>query len=391
MKRIAPITFTRADYNSFVPLLRLLAAEQDLETQLIVSGTHLEPLFGQTVRQIEDDGFSIAARIRMPASSDSGDAVVSSIGTAMGEFGRILSRLSPDVILLVGDRFELIAAAGAALGLRIPTAHVSGGDITEGAIDNQVRDAVTKLSHVHFVAMKEHGDRLLQLGEESWRVHVTGEPALDLLKQIRLMSREELAASLGIDFNGPVIAVSCHPTTLDFGDGGVEVRALFAALQEIAGTFVITLPNADVGRDVIVDQMRSFEESNKCAKVFSSLGPLRYYSLLAHADAMIGNSSSGIWESPSFQLPTVNIGDRQQGRLRAANVIDVPANAPAILDGLSKALGPRFRASLSNLKNPYGDGHAAPRVVSILNSLDEKPKLLRKKARFPERGEQFAT
>jgi len=379
MRRIAPITFTRADYSSFIPVLRALTNESAFETQLIVSGAHLVPQFGHTVDQIESDGFEIADRVEMQLASDSPEGVVKSVGIATMGFAQTFARNKPDLIILVGDRLELLAAAGAALAFRIPVAHISGGDITEGAIDNQVRDAVTKMSHLHFAAMQEHAERIIRMGEEPWRVHVTGEPALDLLQDMRLMSRHELAKNLKMELGAPLIVLTYHPTTLGTTDANTEIKALLQALSEVQGTFIVTMPNVDVGNETILKGLQHFESQNSSAHLFPSLGPLRYYSLLSHADLMIGNSSSGIWESPSFRLPVVNIGERQQGRRRAANVMDVAAEPEAIRSGIRRALQPNFRSSLGNLRNPYGEGDAAPRIVKVLKQLNEMPSLIQKK------------
>lgn len=366
MKRIAPITFTRAEYSSFVPILRALSEDQEFETQLIVSGTHFSPLFGTTVDEIQKDGFPIAARVPMDVDSDSPTSVAKAVGNAMNGLAESFSRLKPDLILLIGDRLELLAAATTALAFRIPVAHVSGGDVTEGAIDNQVRYAITQLSHLHFVGLEEHAQRLLRMGEEPWRVHQVGEPALDLLADMPILSREELSQSLGIKLEPPVLAVTYHPTTLGTTSASEEIKSLIQALDQVPGTLIITMPNADVEWKVIMERLQKFSAKRPTAQIYPSLGALRYYSLLSHADLVVGNSSSGIWESPSFKIPVVNIGDRQKGRFKAANVIDVPCNSKAILEGIKRALTKEFRNTLANLQNPYGDGKAALRIIDVL-------------------------
>ena len=368
MKRIAPITLTRAEYSSFVPVLKALRDAPGFETQLIVSGTHLLPQFGNTVEQIEADGFSIADRIPMEISSDTPEAVARAVGLVMGGFARSFARLKPELLLLVGDRLELIAPATAALAARIPVAHISGGDVTEGAIDNQVRNAITQMSHLHFVAMQKHADRLRQLGEESWRICVTGDPALDVLNDMRLMSRKELAENLGIHLKPPLLVITFHPTTLGTATAAQEVSALLSALQQVQGTLIFTMPNADSEWKTIATRLTDFATRHPSAQLYSSLGQFRYYSLLKHADVMVGNSSSGIWESPSFRIPVVNIGDRQRGRFRARNIIDVPCDSEKIRAGIASALSPQFRSSRAGLGNPFGDGGAARRIVDFLKS-----------------------
>ena len=379
MKRIAPITFTRAEYSSFAPVLKALRDAPGFETQLLVSGTHLSPQFGNTVEQIEADGFPIADRIPMEIHSDTPEAVSRAVGLVMGGFAKSFARLKPDLLLLVGDRLELIAPATAALAARIPVAHISGGDLTEGAIDNQVRNAVTQMSHLHFVAMQEHADRLLRMGEESWRICVTGDPALDVLNEMRPLSREELAKSMGIELKPPLLVITFHPTTLGTATAAQEVSALLSALQPVGGTLIFTMPNADSEWKTIVTQLTDFAARHPSAQLYPSLGQLRYYSLLKHADVMVGNSSSGIWESPSFKIPAVNIGDRQRGRFRARNIIDVPCDSEKIHAGIARALSPQFRSSLAGLINPFGDGGAARRIVDVLKR-DFDPRSLLAKA-----------
>lgn len=361
-------TFARSDYSSCLPVLRAIEADPDLELHLLVSGMHLSAEFGCTVKEIEADGFDICDRLEVLLSSDTPEGIAKSVGLGIIGFAQSFARCRPDILLLVGDRFEVLAAACAALPFCIPIAHVSGGDATEGALDNQVRHAISKMSHLHFVAMRAHAERLIQMGEEPWRVSVTGDPALDLIHQLKCLSREELSRDLGLDLNTPLLLITFHPTTL--GGSGVrdEVAQLLSALGRVQGTLIFTCPNADAERRLIVERIRAFVLSRPGAGLFPTLGQLKYYSLMAQADLMVGNSSSGIWESPSFGLPVVNIGERQRGRVRAGNVIDVDADADAIFQGIQRGLSPSFRASVDPLRNVYGDGEAAKRIVDVLKN-----------------------
>jgi GDP/UDP-N,N'-diacetylbacillosamine 2-epimerase (hydrolysing) len=383
MMNVGLVTFARSDYGTCSPILRAIQSDPALSLHLIVSGMHLSSEFGYTVREIEADGFEIADRVEMLVSSDTAHGAAASLGLGTIGFAGSLDRFRPDVLLLIGDRLELLSAACASLPFNVPLAHVSGGDITEGAIDNQIRHAISKLSHLHFVAMKEHADRLIQMGEEPWRVFVTGDPALDLISQMQFEDRKTLAASLGLDLTPPVIAVTYHPTTLGSSTAKDEVESLVRALKDVDATLVIGCPNADPGNQVIAGTLRKFAGSKPRAGFFTNLGQQKYYSLLALADCMVGNSSSGIWEAPSFQLPVVNVGDRQAGRLRAGNVIDVAVEPDAIVRGLRQALSPEFRESLRNVTNPYGDGQSAQRIVNALRAIEPGPptrqKLLRKR------------
>ena len=383
MRRIAVATFGRADYGTCLPIMRAIRADDRLELQVYAGGAHLSDSFGRTETAIESDGFIIDERIEMPLDGDSGQAFAAAVGHATTGLAAALARRRPDILLVVGDRLELMAAATAALACGVPLAHVSGGDVTEGALDNQVRYGVSKMSHVHFVALQAHAERLLQMGEEAWRVHVTGEPALDTLRAIRLLSRSELSERLGIALDPPIVVATCHPTTLSEIDAGAEVDACLAALAHVQGTIILTYPNMDPGHTAIVDRLRRFANGRPRVRVFESLGQAAYYSVLAVADVMVGNSSSAIWEAPSFALPAVDVGERQKGRFSAANVVHARSDAAAIARAIADVLRPDFRASLRGMKNPYGDGCAGPRIARVLEDLDPGLRLLRK--RFEER------
>lgn len=378
MRRVGVATFARSDYSSCLPVLRAIEADPDLEYHLLVAGMHLAPEFGSTVKEIEAGGFAIADRLEMLLASDRPEGVAKSIGLGTILFAQSFARCRPDILLIFGDRLELLAVASAALPLCIPIAHVSGGEVTEGAIDNQVRHAITKMSHLHFVAMDAYAERLIQMGEDPWRVFVTGDPALDAICEMDCLSRPELAADLGIDLIPPVLVITLHPTTLGATSPAHEVSALLGALQYVRGTFIFTYPNADPGYRVIIERTREFTERRPQAILHLNLGQRVYYSLLAQADLMVGNSSSGIWEAPSFRIPVVDIGDRQKGRIRAHNVVNIQADSEAIYSAIQRTLEPGFRSSLSVLQNPYGDGHAAGRITQVLRQIPLDRKLLAK-------------
>lgn len=378
MKQIAVVTFSRSDYSSCLPVLRGLKHDKELDLRLVVAGMHLAPEFGDTYRQIEADGFEIADKVESSLSSDSPAGMAVSLGLSTIELGRCFGRATPDMLLIVGDRLELLSAASAALPFRIPVAHVSGGDTTEGAIDNQVRHAVSKLSHLHFVAMAEHAALLRRMGEEPWRITVTGDPALDELRTTKLMDRPELGAALGLDLAPPVFMIAFHPATLGKSDPAGELSEMLRALADLEATLVFSYPNADSGGRELATRLRSFVRGRERADLFFNLGQERYYSLMAIADIMLGNSSSGIWEAPSFGLPVINIGQRQKGRLCAANVISVPADEHAVGKAIKQCLDPSFRASLKGMRNPYGDGRAVPRILQALKETTVDEKLLNK-------------
>lgn len=379
MRTIGLVTFARSEYSSCRPVVRAIQACPELELQLLVGGAHLSPEFGYTVSEIEADGVDIDARIEMLLASDTPEGTAKSVALGVIGLAQRFSQSRPDILLLVGDRIELLAAACAASAFRIPMAHLSGGDITEGAIDNQVRHAITKMSHIHFVSMQAHADRVIQMGEESWRVVVAGDPALDEVRHMQLLNRSELVERLGMTLDPPVILATYHPTTLSSMAVLEEINHLLAALSETDGTILFSYPNADPGSRAIIDRIRDFVQCHANSRLFHNLGQPAYYSLLNEADLMVGNSSSGIWEAPSFRLPVVNVGDRQRGRLRAGNVIDVDCLAEAIHQGIQLALDDGFRVSLSSIENPYGDGQAARRIVDTLVDIELGPRLLQKR------------
>lgn len=377
MRRIGVVTTSRADYGGVLPIARAIKADPGLELLLFVGGMHLAPEFGLTVKEIEADGLPIADRIEMAPASDSPEAIAQAMGQGVNGFARSLSRHRPDILVLYGDRYELMAPALVATALNIPIAHVCGGDLTEGAIDNQVRHALTKLSHLHFVVLEEHARRVRQMGEEAWRVFLTGEPALDFLNELKLMSQKELADSLGMELTPPVAIVTFHPEAAGEIPVEKQVDGLLSALDHLPGTLVFTSPGADAGYGHVIDRLRDFVRTHRNSKFFSSLGRQRYYRLMALADVMLGNSSSGIWEAPSFALPVVNVGERQRGRFRVGNVIDVGFDPDAISEAIQQALDPKFRASLREMRNPYGDGHASERIVEELKRVNLDCRLLR--------------
>lgn len=379
MRTLGVVTTARSDYGILQPVLQHVAEQPDLRLALIVAGMHLSPEFGGTAAAVEADGFPIAERVEMLLSSDSPEGVAKSMGLGVLGYAQALARLQPDLLLVVGDRFEMHAAALAALPMKIPVAHIHGGEVTSGAIDDALRHSLTKLSHLHFVATQAYGRRVVQLGEEPWRVTVCGAPSLDQLRALPLLSRDELATRLQVPLDPPPLVVTYHPVTLEFEQAEQHVAELLAALDAVAQPLVFTLPNADTRGRMIRQRIREFVAGRAAAWMLDNLGTQRYFSLLRHAAAMVGNSSSGLIEAPSFELPVVNVGRRQEGRTRAANVIDVGHDRAAILAGLRQALDPRFRQRLAGLVNPYGDGRAAEAIVARLRSVALDERLLQKR------------
>ena len=369
MRTICAVTTGRSDYGILTPVLREIEASELLKLQLIVTGAHLSQLHGNTVQAVDADGFEIAERADMLLSDDTPRAISKSMGIGIMALADAYARVQPDWVLVAGDRFEALAAVTAALPFAIPVAHMHGGEVTEGAVDNQIRHAITKMSHLHFVATELSAERVIQMGEEPRRVVVTGAAALDSLRSTTLLPRADLEIRLGLSLNPAPVVVTYHPVTLEYESSERDATQLVRALASVDRPIVITASNADTYNSRINAVLQAFADSRANAVIVDSLGSHLYFSLLACAAVMVGNSSSGIIEGPSFLLPVVNIGARQAGRERAANVIDVPPERNAIEVGLEQALSDGFVAGLKGLRNPYGEGIAAAAIVKTLSEI----------------------
>jgi UDP-hydrolysing UDP-N-acetyl-D-glucosamine 2-epimerase len=378
-RAIGVVTVARSDYGHLVPLLEALRDEPGIALQVYVGGGHLSPRFGHTVDVIAADGWPITDRIEMPAASDSALDVAEAAGRGLAGFARAFARHRPDIVVLLGDRLEMLSAAVSALPLTIPVAHLHGGEITEGAIDEQARHAITKLAHLHFPVAGPYAERILRMGEEPWRVHCLGAPGLDRLERLAHLPRAELARRIGLPLRRPTLLVTFHPATLEPGETEGQVEELAAALEAVEGDVVITYPGADVGHGHVIGRLEALARARPGTRMIAGLGEEGYCSLLREADAMVGNSSSGLIEAPSFRLPVVNVGIRQRGRLRAANVIDVGSGRADILEGIRRALDPAFRRGLADLVNPLGDGRAAPRIARVLAEVELGSRLIQKR------------
>jgi UDP-N-acetylglucosamine 2-epimerase (non-hydrolysing)/GDP/UDP-N,N'-diacetylbacillosamine 2-epimerase (hydrolysing) len=367
-RRIGVVTTSRADYSHLYWPLRELAAHPEVELGLFALGAHLSPEFGSTLDEIERDaipGMEIKARIECLLSSDSDTGMAKTIGVAILGLADALTAWRPDLLLLIADRYEMLAPASVALALRIPIAHIEGGEVSQGAIDDQVRNALTKLAHVHFTSTPTARRRVIAMGEEPWRVHRAGAPSLDHLRRSTLLTRPALEGRLGLTLQAPTILAAYHPVTI-LKDTTAEADALFSALAQAPGQLLFVYPNADAGSYALIERTKALAASRPHTHIFVNLDPVTYWSLLGQVDALIGNSSSGIMEAASFALPAVNVGLRQQGRERARNVIDAPAETAAILRALNQALDPEFRMTLRGMENPYGDGTAAETIARVL-------------------------
>ena len=379
MKRIiAVITSSRADYSHLYWPLRDLSENKNVDLRIIALGSHLSPEFGLTVREIEKDGFQIAARIECLLSSDSDVGMAKTIGVATLSLADLLDKMRPHLLLLIADRYEMLAPAAVALALRIPVAHIEGGEVSEGAIDDAVRNALTKLSHIHFTSTLAARERVIALGEEEWRVHRAGAPSLDHLRRQPLLSREEIEKRLELNLKTPTILVAYHPVTIA-RDTLQEVEAVFTAFGNLREQILFCYPNADAGSRELIERTKSFIASRGHGRVFTNLDTVTYLSLLRQVDMLVGNSSSGIMESASFALPTVNVGLRQQGRERPRNVLDADADVNSILQTIDRARTREFRESLTGMANPFGEGCASETIVRVLTTVPLSQTLLMKR------------
>ncbi len=377
-RKICVVTGSRAEYGLLYWLLKEIDCSTELQLQIIVTGMHLSPEFGLTYTQIEDDGFSIDRKVEMLLSSDSPVGVSKSIGLAQIGFADALHELQPDMMVVLGDRFEILAAVTSALVARIPVAHIHGGETTQGAIDESIRHSISKMSHLHFTAAKEYRRRVVQLGEHPDTVFNVGALGLDNIKRLQLLHREEFEKSIGFKLGERNLLVTFHPVTLEQDTAKQQFQELLKALDSLVNTkLIFTRPNADTDGRVIVQMIDDYLSMNpQKGKAFDSLGQIRYLSALQYVDGVVGNSSSGLIEAPSFQIGTINIGDRQKGRLRARSVIDCKPEEQAIKNAICKLYSEDFQDLLKTTQNPYAGERVAEKIVEAIKRfpLSQAPK-----------------
>lgn len=368
-RKICVITGTRAEYGLLRWVLRGIKDDHGCTLQIVATGMHLSPEFGLTYREIEQDGFQVSRKIEMLTSSDTPVGIAKSMGLGLIGFADALNDLKPDLIVVVGDRFEIFAAVAAALIARIPVAHLHGGETTEGAFDEALRHSITKMSHLHFVAAEEYRQRVIQLGEAPERVFLVGGLGIDSIKRLKLLDRTELEASLGIKLGQKNLLITFHPVTLETATAADQMKELLAALADLRDTeLIFTLSNADTEGRELIRMVERFIAQHDNAHAYTSLGQLRYLSCIAQVDGVVGNSSSGLLEVPSFRKGTINIGDRQRGRLKAASVIDCEPTRQSIKEAIGRLYKEDFQVSLSHVLTPYGEGSASEKVVEILKN-----------------------
>lgn len=368
-RKICVVTGSRAEYGLLHWVMEGIRQEPNLELQVVATGMHLSPEFGLTYREIEKDGFLIDRKVELLLSSDTPTGLAKSMGLGLIGFGEALQQLQPDLMLVLGDRFEVFSATAAATVARIPIAHLHGGETSEGAFDEAMRHSITKMSHLHFVAAEEYRNRVIQLGEQPDRVFLVGGLGIDNIKKLNLLDRAALEASLGFKLGLRNLLITFHPVTLENATSARQMAELLAALETLEDThLVFTMPNADADGRVLRDMIEQFVADRANARAYTSLGQLRYLSCIRHVDGVVGNSSSGLAEVPTFRKGTINIGDRQRGRLKAASVIDADPDRTSIAAALNRLYSTDFQKMLPQVRNPYGEGGASERVVSILRT-----------------------
>lgn len=383
VRKVVALTGTRAEYGVLYPVLKAIEARPELKLSLVVTGMHLSQEFGYTVGEIEKDAFPIEAKVDMLLSSDTPGAMAKSVGLGIIGLAQTWEQLKPDIILVLGDRVEPLAAAIAGAYMNIPVAHIHGGDAAIGGnIDDSNRYAITKFAHIHFSATKRSAQRIINMGEDKWRVHVVGSPALDTILNEPLLPAEDLAEKFGLNLPAPLLLVVQHSVTTQVDDAPRQMRETLEAIVEIGYPTVLIYPNSDAGGRRMIEVIKE-HESYPFIKTFKSLPRKEYLSLMKAASVMVGNSSSGIVEAPSFGLPVVNVGIRQEGRERGRNVIDVGHNKQEIIKAIEKALtDKKFLVEVKKCESPYGEGKAAPRIAEILSKIEITAQLLQKKITY---------
>lgn len=371
VKKICVVTGTRAEYGLLRWLIEGIEKSKKLKLQLVVTGMHLSPEFGLTVKKIQEDGYKISKKIEMLVSSDTSVGISKSIGLGIIGFSDTLNQLKPDLLIVLGDRFELLAAATPAMIARIPIGHIHGGELTEGAFDDAIRHSLTKMSYYHFAANKEYANRIIQLGENPNRVFIVGGLGIDNIKKIKFIGKKSLQRLLVFKFAKKNILVTFHPVTLEKNSSLRQFKEILKAISKFKDFGVIfTMPNADTDGRIIFREVKQYCEKNTKCKAFISLGQEKYLSVLNYVDIVVGNSSSGLLEVPSFKIPTVNIGDRQKGRLQATSIINCLPKEKEITKAINLGLSTKFRKKLKTVKNPYDHGIASDKIVKSLENIN---------------------
>jgi GDP/UDP-N,N'-diacetylbacillosamine 2-epimerase (hydrolysing) len=379
MRKIAVVTGTRAEYGLLKNTLFKIKESSNLELQLIVTGAHLSENFGNTINEILEDGFEVDEKLPILMGSSTKSNMAKEMGLLMVQLSQTFERLKPDILLILGDRYEIFAAVTTAMTMNIPIAHISGGEVTEGAIDEQIRHSITKVSHIHFPGAEVYAKNISKMGEEPWRIFNVGDPGIENIKSTKFLNKEELKKQLDVEINDETLLVTYHPVTLEIDKISYQVENLIEALSKINKKMIITYPNADNGGEHIIKRLQEFEKINPKVKLFKNLGVLRYLSVMRLCGAVVGNSSSSLVEAPYLKVPAVNIGNRQKGRLMADNIICSDNESLDIIRAINEALSIEFKEKVKNTKSLYGEGNTSEEIVKVLENIEINDKLLKKK------------
>lgn len=382
LRKIAVLTGTRAEYGVMKNILRRIEKSNKLQLLLIVTGTHLSKRYGHTIDEIVSDGFTVVEEIPLQGDFSENMRIPREMALLIQELSACFDALSPDILMLCGDRYEALAAASVAVGMHIPIAHISGGESTEGAMDEQIRHAITKMAHIHFPGATVYAGNIRNMGEEAWRVFEVGDPGIENIRCVKMLSREGLEQELNITINRQTLLVTYHPVTLEREQLAWQVDNLIQALKKHDGTKVITYPNSDDGSEVIIDKLNQYAKEDEKVTFLHSLGSSKYLSVMKYCGAVVGNSSSAIIESPYMHIPTVNIGNRQKGRLMADSIISCGYEAKEISAAIEKALSSQFYDEVRKTKSIYGDGNTSEQIVRILEEIEIDEKLIKKKLQW---------
>jgi UDP-N-acetyl-D-glucosamine 2-epimerase, UDP-hydrolysing len=379
MRKVCVVTGTRAEYGVLRNILANIKKSDKLKLQLVVTGAHLSTEFGYTINEISEDEFEIDEQVHILMNDSNRGNIAKEMGMLMIQLSQTFERLKPDILLILGDRYEIFAAVSAAMVMNIPIAHISGGEITEGAIDEQIRHAVTKISHIHFPGAKEYYQNIINMGEESWRIFEVGDPGIENIKLMNFLDKKELKKQLNIEVDRNTLLVTYHPVTLENDRLSFQIENLIRALDKINTKMIVTYPNADNGGSYIIKKLEDFAKVNSNVHLFKNLGSVKYLSVMKLCGAVIGNSSSALIEAPYLKVPVVNIGNRQKGRLMADNIISCSNEYEEIVKAINKSLSNKFREKVKNVKSLYGEGNTSEEIVKILESIEIDDKLLKKK------------
>ncbi len=378
-RKIVVVTGSRAEYGLLKNTMREIDKSRKLELYIIVTGTHILKEYGYTYMEIQNDGFNIYGKIGINKADNGANNIAEEMGVIMIGLSGIINKIKPDIMLILGDRYEMLAAASTAVGMHIPIAHISGGEVTEGAIDDQIRHAITKMAHIHFPGAMIYANNIRKMGEESWRIFNVGDPAIENIKLTPIILKEDLEKELGISIDRKTLLVTYHPVTLELSKLNEQMDNLIMALRKHTGSVIITYPNGDEGSSVIVEKWNKFakEKDNVC--IVKSLGIKRYVNVMRYCGAVVGNSSSAIIEAPFLKVPVVNIGNRQKGRVMAENIYSCGYETTDIDEALKNVLSEEFRKKANNATSIYGEGETSKEIVKVLETIKIDDKLLKKK------------